>query len=75
MDLSGPDAKALHAALRDAFPTHANLAAMLRFELDVDLAIISADTKLAATVLAVLTWANAHDMVPALLRGACTAPR
>ncbi len=69
-ELTGPQAKALHAALLHAFPSRSDLARMVRFSLSKNLDEITAQGNLADTVTELIKWAESCGRLETLLSGA-----
>ncbi|MGV3517229.1 effector-associated domain EAD1-containing protein [Luteitalea sp.] len=68
--LDGRQKKALHAALRHAFPRPAALERLVEFHLDEHLAVIAGEGALDDVIFRVIAWAEAHGRLAALVNGA-----
>ena len=68
--LDGRQKKALHAALRNAFPRPAALERLVEFHLGEHLAVIAGEGALDDVILRVIGWAEAHGRLDALVNGA-----
>lgn len=74
MKPAGRDAKLLHEALLDAFPSWEALASMVRLELDLSLdRVASPRTNLRTVVLDLVAWARSEAKIEALVAGARAA--
>ena len=68
--LNGRQKKALHGALRLAFPRHAALERLVDFHLDEHLAAIAGEGPLDETLFRLIEWAEAQGKLEALVNGA-----
>ncbi len=68
--LDGRQKKALHAALRNAFPRPAALERLVEFHLDEHLAVIAGEGALDDVIFRVIAWAEAQGRLDALVNGA-----
>lgn len=68
--LDKAQARALHAALLDAFPHRASLSRMVRFGLDENLEAIAGGNSLSDVAFSLIEWAEARGKVDALLTAA-----
>ncbi|HMA37371.1 MAG TPA: tetratricopeptide repeat protein, partial [Chloroflexia bacterium] len=73
MQLTGPQRRQLQAALLSAFPSLADLAQMVAYELDQTLSTIAGSANLTEAVVNLVDWAAAHEQLAALIRGAISA--
>ena len=71
MKLAGAEQKQLCTALLSAFPTRASLEQMVRFGLNQNLAAIAEGANLAEGVSQLVSWAEAHGQLQALIAAAC----
>ena len=70
--LDGRQKKALHAALRNAFPRPAALERLVEFHLDEHLAVIVGEGPLDDVIFRLIAWAEAQGRLAALVNGART---
>lgn len=70
--LDGRQKKALHAALRNAFPRPAALERLVEFHLDEHLAVIVGEGALDDVIFRLIAWAEAQGRLDALVNGART---
>jgi effector-associated domain 1 (EAD1)-containing protein len=68
--LTGPQRKQLYDALLSAFPTPTDLARMVAFGLNTNLAQISTGSNLGDMALSLMTWAQAQGRMEDLVRAA-----
>ena len=68
--LDGRQKKALHAALRNAFPRPAALERLVEFHLDEHLAVIAGEGALDDVIFRLIAWAEAQGRLAALVNGA-----
>jgi Effector-associated domain 1/Trypsin-like peptidase domain len=68
--LDGRQKKALHAALRHAFPRPAALERLVEFHLDEHLAVIAGEGALDDVIFRVIAWSEAQGRLDALVNGA-----
>jgi hypothetical protein len=68
--LDGRQKKALHAALRNAFPRPAALERLVEFHLDEHLAVIVGEGALDDVIFRLIAWAEAQGRLAALVNGA-----
>jgi hypothetical protein len=69
-NLTGPQRKQLYDALLSAFPTPTDLARMVAFGLNENLAQISTGSNLGEMALSLMTWAQAQGRMEDLVRAA-----
>lgn len=70
--LDGRQKKALHAALRNAFPRPAALERLVEFHLDEHLAVIVGEGALDDVIFRLIAWAEAQGRLATLVNGART---
>ncbi|BCS35915.1 hypothetical protein TBR22_A51500 [Luteitalea sp. TBR-22] len=69
-ELDGRQKKALHAALRHAFPRATALERLVEFHLDEHLAVIAGEGALDDVIFRLIAWAEAQGRLDALVNGA-----
>src|SRR5690242_5495156 len=70
MQLTGKEARQLRDALVSAFPSQTSLEEMVRFELDLSLAILAGGATLAEIAFSLVKWSEASNQVLNLLEAA-----
>src|SRR4051794_15960500 len=73
MVFTGPQRRQLQEALLEAFPSITDLAQMVAFELNENLAAIASGSNLSSVVFELVVWADARGTVKALIQAALSA--
>jgi photosystem II stability/assembly factor-like uncharacterized protein len=73
MDLSGSQQQQFYEALLSAFPTWDDLATMVSFHLDQNLAVFASQRNLQQATLDLITWAEARGIVGDLVKAALSS--